>query len=78
VNPPALAGTAMALVNTGVFLGTGLCQPLVGWVLDRAGFRAGIGVLAGFSLAGAVALFRVRETRSSNLSYAAPPAPLDT
>jgi sugar phosphate permease len=78
VNPPALAGTAMALVNTGVFLGTGLCQPLVGWVLDRAGFRAGIGVLAGFSLAGAVALFRVRETRSRNLSYAAPPAPLDT
>lgn len=35
VNPPALSGTAMALVNTGVFLGPTVQQPLVGWVLDR-------------------------------------------
>jgi sugar phosphate permease len=35
VNPPALSGTAMALVNTGVFLGPTIYQPLVGWVLDR-------------------------------------------
>ena len=42
VNPPALSGTAMAVVNTGVFLGAAIYQPLVGWVLDRAGFRAAL------------------------------------
>jgi sugar phosphate permease len=35
VNPPTLSGTAMAVVNTGVFLGPAIYQPLVGWVLDR-------------------------------------------
>jgi sugar phosphate permease len=36
VNPPALSGTAMAVVNAGVFLGPAIYQPLVGWVLDRS------------------------------------------
>jgi len=35
LNPPALSGTAMAVVNAGVFLGPTIYQPLVGWVLDR-------------------------------------------
>ncbi len=64
VNPPALAGTAMAVVNTGVFLGPTLYQPLVGWVLDRSGFRAAMAVLAAFSAMGLVAAVFVRETVS--------------
>lgn len=64
LNPPALSGTAMAVVNTGVFLGPTLFQPLVGWVLDRAGFRPAMGVLAAFSAAGLLAAFFVRETVS--------------
>ena len=31
---PALSGMAIALVNTGVFLGAALIQPLFGWILD--------------------------------------------
>jgi sugar phosphate permease len=68
VNPPALAGTAMAVVNTGVFLGPTLYQPLVGWVVDRAGFRAGAGVLAAFAAVGLATAFLVRETRGRNVS----------
>jgi predicted MFS family arabinose efflux permease len=34
-NPPQHSGIATAVVNTGIFLGAGLLQPLVGWVLDR-------------------------------------------
>lgn len=34
LNPPALSGTAIAVVNAGGFLGTTILQPLVGWVLD--------------------------------------------
>jgi sugar phosphate permease len=34
VNSPALSGMATSVVNTGSFLGAGLLQPLVGWVMD--------------------------------------------
>ena len=68
VNRPALAGTAMAVVNTGVFLGPTVYQPLVGWVVDRAGFRAGIAVLAACSLGGLVAALLIRETRCRNVT----------
>ena len=74
VNPPALAGTAMAVVNTGVFLGPTLYQPLVGWVLDRAGFRAGLAVLAAFAATGVLAALFVRETWCRNLTAARPAA----
>jgi MFS family permease len=76
VNPPALSGTAMAVVNTGVFLGPTIYQPLVGWILDRAGFRAGLAVLAAFSLTGLLAALLVRETRCRNVAAEeVPPAP---
>jgi predicted MFS family arabinose efflux permease len=39
-NPPAVSGIATAVVNTGIFLGAGILQPLVGWVLDRSGAAA--------------------------------------
>jgi predicted MFS family arabinose efflux permease len=35
-NPPQYSGIATSVVNTGIFLGAGILQPLVGWVLDRA------------------------------------------
>lgn len=35
-NPPAYSGIATSVVNTGIFLGAGILQPLVGWVLDHA------------------------------------------
>ncbi len=34
-NPPQYSGIATSVVNTGIFLGTGILQPLVGWVLDQ-------------------------------------------
>ena len=41
VNRRAFAGMAVSLVNTGVFLGAAILQPLVGWILDRASGGAG-------------------------------------
>ncbi|ALG68081.1 MFS transporter [Beggiatoa leptomitoformis] len=32
--PPALAGMGISLVNTGLFLGAAITQPLFGWLLD--------------------------------------------
>ena len=43
-NPPQYSGIATSVVNTGIFLGAGILQPLVGWVLDR-------GTLTGDTLA---------------------------
>ena len=64
-NPVEFAGIATSVVNVGVFLGTGLLQPLVGWVLDRArasgdltgGWDQAIFVLAGAAALGAAASF---------------------
>jgi MFS family permease len=63
MNPPALSGTAMAVVNTGVFLGPTLYQPLIGWIMDRGGFRPAMAVLGAFAFMGLVAAFLVREAR---------------
>ena len=35
VNRPEHSGMATSVVNLGIFLGAGILQPLVGWVLDR-------------------------------------------
>ena len=58
-NPPQYSGIATSVVNTGIFLGAGILQPLVGWVLDRS--RALDEVAAGWDrallvLVGAAAL----------------------
>jgi hypothetical protein len=37
VNPPTLAGIAVAVANLGGFLGAALTQGPVGWVLTEAG-----------------------------------------
>jgi sugar phosphate permease len=74
VNPPALSGMATGVVNVGAFLGTAILQPLVGWAIDHAhagtplmplgagDYRAGIAILAAFSLSGLLAALFVRET----------------
>jgi MFS family permease len=73
LNPPALAGTATSIVNTGGFLGTALFQPLVGWVLDRGGadaledYRRAALLLALVALGGTVAAFLIRETNGRNV-----------
>ncbi|MBU0592747.1 MAG: MFS transporter [Gammaproteobacteria bacterium] len=77
VNPPALSGMATSVVNTGSFLGAGLLQPLVGWVMDLgwdgqisegvrayAGENYRIGLLLLFlcALLGLLGALRSRET----------------
>ncbi len=70
VNRHALSGIATSVVNTGVFLGTGILQPLVGWTIDRAGLTQGaaaqyhLGMLIFFAFAvfGFAGSLRIRET----------------
>ena len=68
VNRPEHSGIATAIVNTGIFLGTGILQPLVGWVLDRAravdtvdAWGRGILLLAGAAAFGAMMTLFVRK-----------------
>ena len=69
-NRPEHAGMATAVVNVGIFLGAGLLQPLVGWVLDRGreggdlahAWDNALLLLAGTALSGALATLFVRET----------------
>jgi len=71
VNPHALSGMATSVVNTGVFLGTGILQPLVGWTLDCAALASGSGdnlyqlglqIFFACVVAGWLASLRIRET----------------
>ena len=72
-NPIEFAGIATAVVNVGIFLGTGVLQPLVGWVLDRGRAAGDIGaawdqailVLAGAAACGAVMSFFVGHRASA-------------
>ena len=64
-NRPEHSGIATAIVNMGIFLGVGILQPLVGWVLDRSSdpeiaWRNGIALLAGFAAFGAAMAWLVR------------------
>jgi hypothetical protein len=82
VNPPHLAGVAVAVVNLGGFLGAALTQAPLGAVLDarwtgamvggaRAypidAYRAAFGACAGFVVLAALLSFLVRETRGVNV-----------
>lgn len=70
-NPPEFAGIATAVVNVGIFLGTALLQPLVGWVLDRQApvvgadraWGAAIACLAGAALLGAAMTLASRNPK---------------
>jgi sugar phosphate permease len=82
VNPPELAGVAVAVVNLGGFLGAALTQGLLGAVLDAhwtgtvaAGarvypieaYRAAFGACALFALGAALCSLLVRETHGRNV-----------
>lgn len=68
-NPPEYSGIATSIVNVGIFLGTGILQPWVGWVLDRGraagdlggAWDRGILVLAGAAAFGALMTFAVGD-----------------
>jgi len=80
---PGVAGMAIALVNTGLFLGAAIMQPAFGWVLDltwdgtlldgvrhysQADYRNGLWLSAGFALMALVAALSLRETHCRNLT----------
>ena len=82
VNPPHLAGIAVAVVNLGGFLGAALTQGPLGAVLDArwagltldgarvyplAAYRAAFGLCALFLLAALVTTFFFRETEGRNI-----------
>jgi sugar phosphate permease len=74
-NPVEFSGIATAVVNVGIFLGTGVLQPLVGWVLDRgrttgdaAAWEHAILVMAGAAALGAVASFLVGRPAANRVS----------
>jgi len=70
-NRPEHSGIATSVVNLGIFLGTGVLQPLAGYMLDRgraagdlaAGWDRAIALLAGAAAVGALAAWAVREPR---------------
>ena len=85
VVPPGVAGMAIALVNTGLFLGAAILQPAFGWMLYLAwdgalvegvrqyalsDYRYGLWLSSGFALLGLMAALFVRETRCRNLTTA--------
>jgi MFS family permease len=78
---PANAGMAIALVNTGLFLGAAIMQPLFGWVADLTwdgalvngvrhydwqDYRNGLVASAGFAVLAVVGAWRLRETHCRN------------
>jgi sugar phosphate permease len=82
VNPPALAGVAVSVVNLGGFLGAALTQGPIGALLDArwAGvvadgaraypveaYRVAFAVCAAFALAASLLSFLLRETRGRNV-----------
>lgn len=83
VTSPALSGMAIALVNTGLFLGTAVFQPLFGWAMDlgwdgtlvngvpvyaAADYGRGLWLLAGFAALALFASLFLVETRCRNLT----------
>jgi sugar phosphate permease len=75
VNRPEHSGIATAIVNTGVFLGTGILQPLVGWALDRghaidpiAAWERALLILAGAAALGAAMAWCARERPQTTVS----------
>ncbi len=82
VNPPPLAGIAVAVTNLGGFLGAALTQGPVGAVLDAgwagamaggarvypvSAYRGAFGLCAGFLLLSLLMTLLIRETRGLNI-----------
>ena len=81
---PTSAGMAVALVNTGVFLGAAIMQPLFGWIIDQTWngvMNGAVRVYAWSDYANALwasvifaafallVSFRVRETNCKNITH---------
>ena len=82
VTAPALSGMAIALVNTGLFLGTAIFQPLFGWIMDQGwdgrfsmgvpvytetDYERGLWLLVGFAALAAIASRFLVETHCANV-----------
>jgi sugar phosphate permease len=82
---PALAGMAIALVNTGIFLGAAILQPLFGWIMDWtwsgtmtngvrvygvADYQAGFFLMLGCVVLAIIASLFFHETRCRNMTLA--------
>jgi predicted MFS family arabinose efflux permease len=82
VNPPLLSGMSTSVANMGGFLAGALLQPLFGWVMDLGwnggmlngarfyeldAWRGGLLVIALSACGGAIAAWRVKETRCRNI-----------
>ena len=89
VNPPALAGSAVAVTNLGGFVGAAFTQGPVGAVLDAgwtgamaegarvypvASYRGAFALCALFVLLGAAISFLQKETRGENIHHRLRPA----
>jgi MFS family permease len=89
VNPPGLAGSAVAVTNLGGFVGAALTQGPVGAVLDArwtgalldgarvypvASYRGAFAICALFVLVGAAISFLLQETRGENVHHRLRPA----
>lgn len=69
VNRPEHSGIATSVVNVGIFLGAGVLQPLVGWMIDRGRAASSIAaawddavlMLAGAATFGAASTLFVKE-----------------
>ena len=82
INPPALSGMATSVINTGAFLGAGILQPVVGWVMDRGwdgrlhegarvyaphNYQIGLLIMLIFAFTGWLGAWRIRETYCRNV-----------
>jgi hypothetical protein len=71
VNRPENSGIATSIANVGIFIGTGILQPLIGWLLDRgraenalaSAWTTVTALLFAFALCAAIAAFCVRGRR---------------
>ncbi len=83
VTQPALSGMAISLVNTGLFLGAALMQPLFGWVLDLGwdgqtlnginmyswqNYQHAMLLMLTFAIIAFVGALRITETKCINLT----------
>jgi sugar phosphate permease len=80
---PALSGMAISVVNTGLFLGAAIMQPLFGWVLDRGwdgamrdgarlygatDYHNALFLMLGFAVLALLAALRITETGGRNIT----------
>lgn len=84
VAPPLFAGMSIAIVNTGLFLGAAIVQPLFGWAMDLlwqgealdgrrlyvwADYQRGLWLCAAMATAGLAASLLLKETRCKNINW---------